>query len=107
MGEGWSGGVSLRESFQLFPHDIGLAGGRRSVPHWEAIPTFKARFSDTDVLQQLDLIDAKRVFRAGGVTTPDLMLELIGRLRGRELANQVANALVHTRVHARRPAIDR
>lgn len=78
----------------------GLVGAGPSVLHWEAIPTFKERFPDSDVQNQLYLIDGKRAYCAGGVATLDLMLELIGRLLGPVLANEVANALVH----APRPA---
>ena len=78
----------------------GLIGTRPSVLHWEAVPTFKERFPDSDVRHQLYLVDGNQVYCAGGVATLDLMLELIGRSQGPVLANEVANALVH----APRPA---
>ena len=71
------------------------SGGRPSVLHWEAVPTFKERFPDSEVRQQLFLIEGNQVHCAGGVATLDLMLELIGRSQGAVLANEVANALVH------------
>lgn len=73
----------------------GLVGTRPSALHWEAVPTFKERFPDSEVRQQLFLIEGKQVHCAGGVATLDLMLELIGRAQGPALANEVANALVH------------
>jgi len=73
----------------------GLVGGRPSVLHWEAVPTFKERFPDSEVRQQLFLIEGNQVHCAGGVATLDLILELIGRSQGAVLANEVANALVH------------
>ena len=67
------------------------------VLHWEATPTFKERFSAARPLNQLFLRREKRVHCAGGVATLDMMLDLIGALRGEALANEVANALVHSR----------
>ncbi|MDX1422437.1 MAG: helix-turn-helix domain-containing protein [Kiloniellales bacterium] len=78
----------------------GLVGGGPAVLHWEAIPTFKERFPDSEVRNQLYLVEGNRIHCAGGVATLDLMLDLIGRAQGSALANEVANALVH----APRPA---
>lgn len=81
----------------------GLIGTRPSVLHWEAMPTFNERFPDSDVRNQLFLIEGNQVYCAGGVATLDLMLELIGRSRGPVLANEVANALVHSPRPAQAP----
>lgn len=81
----------------------GLVGTRPSVLHWEAMPTFSERFPDSDVRNQLFLIESHQVYCAGGVATLDLMLELIGRSQGPVLANEVANALVHSPRPAQAP----
>ena len=81
----------------------GLVGDRPSVLHWEAVPTFKERFPDSEVRPQLYLVEANQVYSAGGVATLDLMLELIARSQGPVLANEVANALVHTPRPAQAP----
>jgi transcriptional regulator GlxA family with amidase domain len=65
--------------------------------HWEAAPAFAERFPDMPVKDCLFAIDGKTGFCAGGVAALDLLLELIGRIRGRPLADEIANALVHTR----------
>lgn len=70
------------------------------VLHWEAVPTFLERFAASRPLNQLFLRKDKRVYSAGGVATLDMMLDLIGALRGEALANEVANALVHSRRQA-------
>jgi AraC family carnitine catabolism transcriptional activator len=42
----------------------------------------------------------RRVHCAGGVARLNIMLDLIGALRGEAMANEVANALVHSRRNA-------
>lgn len=74
----------------------GLIGERDVVVHWEAAAAFRERFPDAPVRNQIYQIDGARMTCAGGVATLDLMLDLIGRLRGPALAFEVANALVHT-----------
>jgi len=81
----------------------GLVGDRPAVLHWEAIPTFKECFPDSDVRHQLYLVDGNQIHCAGGVATLDLMLDLIGRAQGSALANEVANALVHSPRSAQAP----
>jgi len=81
----------------------GLIGTRPSVLHWEAVPTFKERFPDSEVRPQLYLVDGNHIYSAGGVATLDLMLDLIGRSQGPVLANEVANALVHSPRPAQAP----
>lgn len=75
----------------------GLVGEREVVVHWEAATTFKERFPESAIRDQLYLIEKSRAYCAGGIATLDLMLDLIGRLQGPALANEVANALVHRR----------
>lgn len=74
----------------------GLIGERETVLHWEAAPTFRERFPETETRNQLYLIDGKRISCAGGVATLDMMLDVIGRIYGSAMANEVADALVHT-----------
>lgn len=81
----------------------GLTGERKLVIHWEAAPAYLEHFPDAQVEKQLYLIDRQLGFCAGGVGMLDLMLELIGRLRGAALAREVANALIHTPRDAAQP----
>ncbi len=74
----------------------GLTGDRKLVLHWEAMPAYLEHFPDAEIESRLFLIDKQIAFSAGGVGMLDLMLELIGRLRGTALAREVANALIHT-----------
>ena len=74
----------------------GLTGERKLIIHWEAMPAYLEHFPDAEIENRLYRIDKKLGFCAGGVGMLDLMLELIGRLRGAALAREVANALIHT-----------
>lgn len=74
----------------------GLMGGRQPVVHWEAASAYAEHFPGAGTKNQIYSIDRQLAFCAGGVATLDLMLDLIGRLRGAALAKEVANALVHT-----------
>lgn len=74
----------------------GLTGERKLVIHWEAMPAYLEHFPDAQIENQLYLLDRQLGFCAGGVGMLDLMLDLIGRLRGAALAREVANALIHT-----------
>lgn len=74
----------------------GLAGNGDAVLHWEAITAFVEQNPDIQPKNQIYSLDRQLIFCAGGVATLDMMLELIGHLRGAALAGEVANALVHT-----------
>jgi AraC family carnitine catabolism transcriptional activator len=74
----------------------GLLTNGASVIHWEAAPTFRERFPQIAVSDQIFMAEGNRISCAGGVATLDLMLDLIAKLTTQALANEVANALVHT-----------
>lgn len=74
----------------------GLIADDAAVLHWEAAPAFRERFPAGSTRDQLYRIDGRILHCAGGVSTLDLMLELIARRYGSVLATEVANALVHT-----------
>lgn len=74
----------------------GLIGSRELVVHWEAASSYLEHYPEGEIRNQLYLIDRQLAFCAGGIATLDLMLELIGGLRGTVLAREVANALIHT-----------
>ena len=74
----------------------GLVGSRELVVHWEAASSYLEHHPEAVIRNQLYLIDRQLAFCAGGVAVLDLMLDLIGGLRGTVLAREVANALIHT-----------
>lgn len=69
----------------------GLIADDEAVLHWEAAPAFRERFPAGSTRDQLYRIDGRILHCAGGVSTLDLMLELITRRYGSVLATEVAN----------------
>ena len=67
------------------------------VLHWEATPTFRELFPDANVLDRIYHVSGNRALCAGGVSTLDMMLELIAGCSEEALADEVSNALIHTR----------
>jgi AraC family carnitine catabolism transcriptional activator len=76
----------------------GLLDGYRVTLHWEAIPLFRERYPDIEVIEQLYLVDRNRITCAGGVAALDMMLHLIATHQGDTLAQAVANGFVHDRM---------
>jgi transcriptional regulator GlxA family with amidase domain len=75
----------------------GITKSKRVTLHWEAAPAYAERFPETRIDDCLYLTDGKTGSCAGGIAALDMMLELIGNLRGQTLADEIANALVHSR----------
>lgn len=78
--------------------EAGLLDGYRVTLHWEVVTTFRDRYPDIAVTEQLYVIDRDRITCAGGVATLDLMLHLIARRHGHGLAQIVANGFVAQRI---------
>src|SRR5262249_46211077 len=74
----------------------GLVGERDLVVHWEAAPSYLQQHPESRLRNRIFLVDHQLAFCAGGVAMLDLMLALIGELRGAALAREIANALIHT-----------
>ena len=58
--------------------------------------SYLEHYPEAEIRNQIYLVDRQLAFCAGGVAVLDLMLDLIGGLRGTVLAREVANALIHT-----------
>ena len=59
--------------------DAGLLDGRRCTIHWENIPGFSEHFPEAQVAPHLCEIDAEIYTSAGGTSSLDLILHIIGR----------------------------
>jgi AraC family transcriptional regulator, carnitine catabolism transcriptional activator len=81
--------------------EAGLFGQERLTLHWEAINAFKERYPALQVTQELFEIDGRRITSAGGTSSLDLMLTLIGRDHGHELALDVSEQFVLGRIRTR------
>ncbi|MDZ7748458.1 MAG: GlxA family transcriptional regulator [Halofilum sp. (in: g-proteobacteria)] len=76
----------------------GLLEGHRVTLHWESIPAFRERYPHIECTAELYEIDRRRLTSAGGTSTMDLMLRLIGQRHGPELATAVSEQLIHQRI---------
>lgn len=74
--------------------EAGLFLHQRLTLHWEAIDAFRERYPGLRVTQELFEIDGKRITSAGGTSSLDLMLGLIGQDHGEALAVQVSEQFV-------------
>lgn len=72
-----------------------LIGNTPVTLHWEAIPAFKERYPNVQVLDEARFTIAPGLMTsAGAMASVDLMLEVISRDHGSELALQVSEQLV-------------
>lgn len=81
--------------------EAGLLQQQRLTLHWEAIDAFRERYPGLPVTQELFEIDGRRITSAGGTSSLDLMLSLIGRDHGEPLAVQVSEQFVLGRIRTR------
>lgn len=81
--------------------EAGLFQHQRLTLHWEAIDAFRERYPALLVTQELFEIDGKRITSAGGTSSLDLMLGLIGQAHGESLAVQVSEQFVVGRIRTR------
>lgn len=76
----------------------GLLDGYRATLHWEAIPMFREKYPEIDIVEQLYILDRNRLTCAGGVAVLDMMLHLIAMRFGSPLARIVADGFIHARI---------
>lgn len=81
--------------------EAGLFQRQRLTLHWEAIDAFRERHPALNVTQELFEIDTQRITSAGGTSSLDLMLSLIGQDHGEALAVQVSEQFVLGRIRTR------
>jgi transcriptional regulator GlxA family with amidase domain len=79
--------------------DAGLLDGYRCTIHWENYDSFKERFPDLNVTQELYEIDRNRFTCAGGTAAIDMMLSIItATTQDHEIAALVTDELIHHRI---------
>ncbi|SDI73293.1 AraC family transcriptional regulator, carnitine catabolism transcriptional activator [Pseudomonas flavescens] len=82
--------------------EAGLLDARqRFTLHWEALDAFRERYPQLQPTQELFEIDGRRITSAGGTSSLDLMLGLIGRDHGEPLSIQVSEQFVLGRIRTR------
>ncbi len=80
----------------------GLLNGKKCTIHWENHDAFLEEFPDVDLTKSIYLVDGNRYSSAGGMSSLDLMLNVIASDHGQELANEVADQMIYTSIRTDR-----
>ncbi len=78
----------------------GLLNGKRCAIHWENLPGFSEAFPQAEVYADLYEIDGNIYTCAGGTSSLDMMLNLIGQDFGENLVNRVCEQALTDRVRS-------
>lgn len=76
----------------------GLLKGRRATVHYEHMDAFAELYPETDLAEDLFVMDGDRITAAGGAAAADLGLQIVRAARGEALANAAARYLFHERL---------
>ena len=76
----------------------GLLNHRRAAVHYEHIAAFRELFPDTQMGEDLFVIDGDRMSCCGGLASADLALEIVRLQQGIELANGASRYIFHERL---------
>ena len=76
----------------------GLLNGYDCTIHWENRASFQEAFPEANCTGHVFEVDRNRYTSAGGTTSIDLMLHIIGEDFGPQVANEVANQFQHERI---------
>ena len=72
----------------------GLLDGYKITLHWEAVPAFALKYPNTEISPRLYEVDRDRFTSAGGTSSFDMMLHLIGQRHGETLTRSITEQLV-------------
>jgi AraC family carnitine catabolism transcriptional activator len=76
----------------------GLLRGYRATVHWEHLSAFREDFTDVRITGSLYEIDRDRMTSSGGISSLDMMLQLISVQHGYALAVRVSEQFIHERI---------
>jgi transcriptional regulator GlxA family with amidase domain len=76
----------------------GLLGGYRSTIHWENIASMREQFPKLNISSSLFVIDRDRYTCSGGISSIDLMLNLVASIHGHQLVQQISEQFTCDRV---------
>ena len=82
----------------------GLLDGYRCTIHWENIASFREEFPKLDISSSLFVIDRDRYTCSGGISSIDLMLNLIASIHGHQLVQQISEQFTCDRVRTEKDA---
>ncbi|WP_295803231.1 GlxA family transcriptional regulator [uncultured Microbulbifer sp.] len=78
----------------------GLLQGQKAVVHWEASSGFQESYPSIQVVPERFIIEESRVSAAGGLSSLDMMLNIIRAAHGQKLATAVAEQFTYTHVQS-------
>jgi AraC family carnitine catabolism transcriptional activator len=73
----------------------GLLKGFKATSHWSALASFRELYPDTEVVEQVFVVDRNRATCAGQIACLDYSLFMLERFCGRALREVVANDLIY------------
>ena len=76
----------------------GLLDGYRSTIHWENIASMREQFPKLNIGSSLFVIDGDRYTCSGGISSIDLMLNLVASIHGHQLVQQISEQFTCDRV---------
>ena len=76
----------------------GLLDGYRSTIHWENIASMREQFPKLNITSSLFVIDRDRYTCSGGISSIDLMLNLVASIHGHELVQEISEQFTCDRV---------
>ncbi|WP_424833188.1 GlxA family transcriptional regulator [Ruegeria sp.] len=76
----------------------GLLKGHRATVHYEHIDAFQELYPDTEVVENLYVLDGNRITCCGGGASVDFGLQIVQGVHGSALANAAARYIFHDRL---------
>ena len=76
----------------------GLLDGYRCTIHWENLSAMREQFPELEISSRLFVIDRDRYTCSGGISSIDLMLNLVASIHGHDLVQQISEQFTCERV---------
>ncbi|MGV3553290.1 GlxA family transcriptional regulator [Rhizobium sp.] len=92
--------ICALDAAPLLLAEAGLLKGYRATSHWSTIASFRELHPQTDVVEQLFVVDRDRSTCAGQLASLDLSLHLLERFCGDALKELVTNEIVYPAARA-------
>ena len=82
----------------------GLLDGYRCTIHWENLSSLREEFPRLEITSSLFVIDRDRYTCSGGISSIDLMLNLIASIHGHQLVQEISEQFTCDRVRTEKDA---
>ncbi len=82
----------------------GLLDGYRCTIHWENLASLREEFPKLEISSSIFVIDRDRYTCSGGISSIDLMLNLIASIHGHQLVQQISEQFTCDRVRTEKDA---